>query len=96
MSFHQNPLNDWCRIRYSIIHFEFKKLLSLNKVIVVILFFALFQTYNVYNQDNFRSADEYYYRYYMEMLSGSLTNSKEKLLLAEKEKIDEAEEQLFK
>lgn len=83
------------RIWHSIIHFEFKKILSLNKVIVIILFFALFQTYNVYNQENFQSADEYYYQYYMEMLSGPLTSSKEKLLLSEKKKIDEAEEQIY-
>lgn len=83
------------RIWHSIIHFELKKVLSLNKVLVIILLFALFQAYNVYNQENFPSEDEYYYRYYMEMLSGPLTDSKEKLLISEKKKIDEAEEQIY-
>lgn len=82
------------RVQHSIIHFEFKKILSLNKAIVILLIFTLLQTYNVYKQENFQSSDDYYYQYYMEMLSGSLTDSKEKLLLEEKTKIDVAEEQI--
>lgn len=83
------------RVRNSIIHFELKKILSLNKAIVILLIFTLLQTYNVYKQENFQSSDDYYYKYYMEMLNGSLTDSKETFLLSEKAKIDEAEKQIY-
>lgn len=82
------------KIHNSIAYFELKKLLSLNKAIVIILIFALFQAYSVYNQENFQSNDEYYYKYYMEMLNGPLTASKESIILQEKEKMDEAENEL--
>lgn len=81
------------KVHGSIMHFELKKLLSLNKAVTIILAFILFQTYNVYTQENFQSKDDYYYQYYMEMLSGQLTDEKEKIILSEKAKIDNAQEQ---
>lgn len=81
------------KVHGNIMHFELKKLLSLNKATAIILVFILFQTYNVYTQKNFQSKDDYYYQYYMEMLSRQLTDEKEKIILSEKAKIDNAQEQ---
>lgn len=82
------------KTHYSLTYFELKKLLSLNKVTAIILIFAILQIYFVYKQVNFQSSEDYYYQYYMEMLNGSLTEYKEKIILEEKAKIDETEEKL--
>lgn len=82
------------RVYNNVAHFELKKLLSLNKCAAILLVFALLQSYAVYNQENFQSGDEYYYKYYMEMLSGELTPEKENIILTEKAKFTEAEEKV--
>lgn len=75
-------------------YFEWKKLMIINKAAAIILIFAALQSYAVYNQTNYRSNSDYYYKYCMEMLEGELTPEKEVFVLNEKAEIDEAEEKL--
>lgn len=75
--------------------FEVKKILAINKGAVIILLFLLLQIYSVFNQVNFQSTVDYYYKHYMEMLAGPLTEEKEKIILSEKAKINEAEEKIY-
>lgn len=82
------------RVRYTVRHFEWKKLFFLNKAVVILLLFAAFQVYAVYGQTNFQSSGDYYYQHYMQMLSGPLTEEKEQIILADQAEIAEAEEQL--
>jgi len=71
--------------------FEFKKIAFINKALLVLVLFATFQGYWSANQTQYFSPDEYYYKFYMNRLEGKLTESKETLLLSEKEKFDEAQ-----
>lgn len=82
------------RVHTKLWYFELKKILAINKGAVIILLFFLLQIYSVFNQVNFQSTEDYYYKYYMEMLAGPLTEEKEKIILSEKAEINEAEKKL--
>lgn len=82
------------KVHTTLWYFELKKILAINKGAVIILLFLLLQTYSVFNQVNFQSTGDYYYKHYMEMLAGPLNEEKEKIILSEKAEIDEAEEKL--
>lgn len=82
------------KVHTTLWYFELKKILAINKGAVIILLFLLLQIYSVFNQVNFQSTGDYYYKHYMEMLAGPLNEEKEKIILSEKAEINEAEEKL--
>lgn len=82
------------RIHSSISFFEFKKLMVLNKTAAILLIFILLQTYNVYTRVNYQSYDDYYYKSFMEMLSGTLTGEKEGAVLNRQAEIEETQAKL--
>lgn len=80
----------------NIFTFETYKLLFTNKVLIIIILFALFLGFNYKNQ-NFRlSFNESFYKNYMDVLRGDLTLEKETMILNTKNEYIEAEEQLSK
>lgn len=82
------------KVHTNLWYFELKKIMVINKGAVIILLFLLLQIYSVFNQVNFQSTGDYYYKHYMEMLAGPLNEEKEKIILSEKAEINEAEEKL--
>lgn len=82
------------KVHTTLWYFELKKILAINKGAVIILLFLLLQIYSVFNQVNFQSTGDYYYKHYMEMFAGPLNEEKEKIILSEKAEINEAEEKL--
>lgn len=83
------------KVHTNLCFFEVKKILTINKGAVIILLFLLLQMYSVFNQVNFQSTEDYYYKHYMQMLAGPLTEEKEEIILSEKFEIKEAEEKIY-
>ena len=70
---------------------EVYKLLITNKVLVIIILFAILQTYNYKTTNKAISFNESIYKNYMQILSGKLTEEKEKFIQSEQKRFEEAE-----
>ncbi|MDD3743332.1 MAG: hypothetical protein PHX54_06900 [Lentimicrobiaceae bacterium] len=75
--------------------YEFKKIAIINKAIVIIAFFVIFQGHGVFNSEApFLGYEHYYFKYTMQALHGPLTDEKEEYILNEKAKFDEAQRKI--
>ena len=73
---------------------ELYKLFITNKVVILLIIFALFQIYNFNNTNRTLSFNENIYKNYMEVLEGKLTDDKEVFIKTEQNKYKQAEESI--
>lgn len=78
------------RICTKIFWYEFYKLMIINKVLIILLLFTIFQIYSLSNRNRNISFSEDMYIKYMKTFSGELTNEKEKIITKEQEKFEKA------
>lgn len=71
--------------------FEFYKLLFTNKALLIVIIFLGFLGFNYKNQSFNLSFNEAFYKGYMDVLKGDLTEEKESMILNTKREYDEAE-----
>jgi len=70
---------------------EVYKLFITNKVLIILILFAILQIYNYKTTNKAISFNESIYRNYMQILSGKLTEEKEKFIQSEQKRFEEAE-----
>lgn len=78
----------------SVFSFETYKLLFVNKGLFIIILFAVFTIFNFKHQNYNLSYNEMFYKNYMDILSGDLTQEKETLIKNTIEEYDKAEAHL--
>lgn len=69
---------------------EFYKLMIINKVWIILLLFTIFQIYGLNNVNKNISFNENIYLNYMKTFSGKLTDEKEKIIIKEQKRFEEA------
>lgn len=69
---------------------ELYKMMVINKVLVILIFFTIFQIYNLNNTNKNISFSENIYKNYMKTFSGKLTDKKENIILKEQERFEKA------
>lgn len=74
----------------SLLCYEGYKIMLANRAIIIIFLFAFLVGYRIISQEYSPSAQEQYYKDIMMQLEGELTDEKEKLILSERERYDEA------
>ncbi len=77
----------------SLIGMEFHKMRLLNKALILIVAYAVFQGIWVSNFDYYRGPEEHYYANYMSVLQGEINNDKIKFIQEEKESLERLEAQ---
>ncbi|TDT61138.1 ABC transporter permease subunit [Fonticella tunisiensis] len=86
----------WNRYPVNLLGNELYKQLMENKVLIILLIFALIQGYSYSLMQYNPSLDEQFYKQYMKVLNGELTIEKMEYLKQEQEKFDKAAEGLRK
>lgn len=78
------------RIFTKIFWCEFYKLMIINKVWAILLLFTIFQIYSLSNVNKNISFSENIYKNYMKTFNGELTYEKEKIIIKEQKRFEEA------
>lgn len=78
------------RIFTKIFWCEFYKMMIINKVLIILLLFTVFQIYSLNHVNKNISFGENIYKNYMKTFSGKLTEEKESIILKEQEKFEKA------
>lgn len=82
-----NPFNN----TKSLFVFELYKMSFINKAVVLLAAFIVFQVFTAVNTTYYKDPQEYYYANYLQILQGELTQEKVDFIKNEKQKIDEEE-----